>query len=180
MTPTLLPAMAQSVFRPLKERLESSSEQPRTPDELRELLEACKFGARVLDDARQSLQEMLNRGVESQKLVQFLTEFEVAIQCAEEVIYPQMQLLFQIRVGDSVPPGLALPEEEKRRAQKLVEEFVERAAAMRRELDSFRRWLLRSRDARPIEAILNANPTAREAYIDSEEIMARLQANGDL
>ena len=173
MTQTLLPAMAESAFRPLKERLEKAlPAQPYTAEEVRDLVAACRFGAEVLDSVRQRLREQLQRGVESGKLRRLLTEFEGVIDLAGQKVYPQARLL---SAGDP-----ALPEEEKRAALQSLDEFVRRAAAMRSELDSLRQFLDRPREPVDVEAILGRGPSAGERYVDIEEVLARLKAGEDV
>jgi hypothetical protein len=171
MTPTLLPAMAESAFRPLKERLESAPPAPPyTADEVREWLSACEFGTKILDHLRGWLREALSHGVERRKLERALTQYEDLIDSAGEPLEWLSSAVVSV-----------LPEEEKARAQQSLQDLVTRAAARRAEVAALRELMARPLpSAQDIEAILKQNPVDPSRYESIEDLLARLKAGGDV
>src|SRR5438874_2630200 len=106
MTSTLFPEMAQSTFQPLLHRLEEDRPQEDyTPDEVRNFLFACGWGAAVLDRLGEMAQGFLHRGMERRKLSFLLKEFIDVIELAIHEVYPKVR---------SITAGEALPADERR------------------------------------------------------------------
>jgi hypothetical protein len=170
MTPTLLSEMAQGSFQPLRDKLDR--EQEYTPDEVRDLVRACAFGASVLDKLRERLEGLLHDGMEGRKLAFFLNQVTSLIELAMNEVYPRVR---------SITAGEILPTEERRSSLETLDELTRRAAAMRSELASLEQWLKNPPPQGDLESITGKNASPHDtSYQDIDDIIGRLRAGGDI
>jgi len=173
MTPTLFPTMAQEAFRPLRAALGTDrKEADYSPDEVRNLLYACGFGAAVLDKLREMFQAFLRRGMESRKLHFLVKEFMDVLELARDEVYPKVR---------AITAGGALPAEERSSSLGSLDEFSRNAAAVQAELATLQRWLEAPPPDIDLAAILAEKAAAQPVpYDDLDDILRKLTAGGDL
>jgi hypothetical protein len=158
--------MAQGAVQPLLQRLKGNRpEEGYSPDEVRELLAACRLGAVMLDHVSDAIELILRRGIESRKLKSVLQE--VRNNCT---LWPGLH-----------SQGAALPVDEKAAGLQRMDEFTARAALICDKVAKLQQFLEQPGPQIDLASITGRGPSppTHQSYQDVEEIIARLMAGGD-
>jgi hypothetical protein len=165
---TLFPEMANRTFQPLVDRLSTGSHGPGfTPDEVRELLSGCQFGAAVLANLSVSFDRMLENGLEADKVRTAVKEFKGVLELVLDTVFPKVRTIVE---------NASLPGDEKQAGLRMLDE----ADAVHRkrlgEISALDGWLSEPprKDAGTVAGTRSTQDP--NAYLSWDEATSRLNA----
>ena len=169
MTPTLVAQMVQSSIRPIQDSLRRK-DHDYSQEEVRELFDACAVASILVETLWKKSGQLLDQGIESGKLSSLLKEYMTSVQESLAVF-----TLVQEIATNHTPTYEGM----KGTLSKLHQD-QQRAEEVKKEFESLLDWLRTSqRQISPASISSKAGSTS-EAYENLNDILARLQAGGEL
>jgi hypothetical protein len=170
MTPMLVPQIVWNSLRPLQNALKRNGHR-HTPNEVRELIEACTLEELLLEKLWERNRKLLEHGAEGRQLRLLLKE---SLDAVEE----SLRLFAGVQ---DIATREQTPLMEQQADRTMLETVSRRAEHLRGELTALLHWLdAPSPPIDPATLTGGGDSSTAKGYESIDDILARLQAGGDV